>query len=134
MTLKKPFIISSRLLPALKIGNATVQLEYSKRPGAGGRTRYQWIIDIQTDTGEQTFTGHDLQSGCQGGSLQEGFESLLSFLGAAAESLSYTRRTGRETDNADLFPAAVAAWADQNSDEISLAEMEVRETADLITE
>jgi hypothetical protein len=45
-------------------------------------------------------------------------ESLLSFLTAAAESYGYTMRTGRESDNSDLFPAFIVEWAYQNDSEI----------------
>lgn len=118
MRLRSPFLISSRLLPGLKIGNGWIQLEYSKRDGRDGRTRYQWTIDLPS--GE--FTGGDLQSGCQGGTLQEGFESLLSFLSAA----SY---------DDGMFPEQINEWARQNSDELSMLAIEIEESeADLIEE
>lgn len=123
MTLHSPFAISSRLLPGLKIGNAWLQLEFSKRPGERGRVRYQWTVDLPDG---QSFTGDDLQSGCGGGTLQEGFESLLSFLSACAESLNH--RHGKEPgENADLFPPAVGHWALDNRDEISMLQCEIEE-------
>ncbi len=132
MILNSPFIISSRLLPALQVGGATIQLEYSKRDGRDSRTRYQWTIDLPNG---QEFTGDDLQSGCQGGSLQNGFANLLSFLSASGDSLNYQTRTGREGENADLFPAPVVEWAAQNSDELSLLSLEIEESEiDLIEE
>jgi hypothetical protein len=67
----------------------------------------------------------DLKSGCQGGTEREGMESLLSFLTAAAESYGYTMRTGRESDNSDLFPAFIVEWACENSDEIGIAAYEM---------
>lgn len=128
MKLHSPFEISPRLLPGLRVGKAWIQLTYSKRAGNEGRTRYQWTIDLP-DGSEHS--GDDLQSGCGGGSLQGGFESLLSFLSAAAESFRYRGGNG---ENADLFPAPVVQWAADNSDEISLLSLDVSELGALILE
>jgi hypothetical protein len=65
-----------------------------------------------------TYTDGGLKSGCQGGTEREGMESLLSFLTAAAEAYRYTMRTGRESDNSELFPAFVVEWAYQNDSEL----------------
>lgn len=118
MKLLSPFSISARLLPALSIGGATIQLEYSKTPGDNGRARYQYTIDLPKG---KPFIANDLQSGCGGGDLQEGFSSLLSFLGAAGEA-------ERGDENADLFPARVCKWAKENADEISLIQIEIEES------
>lgn len=64
------------------------------------------------------YRSRDMKSGCQGGTEREGLETLMGFLGAAAEAYSYTMRTGRESDNADLFPAFITEWAYQNDSEI----------------
>jgi hypothetical protein len=105
-----PFQISPRLMVGLPVGGGWVQLEYSRRPGDEGRVRYRWVVDLPDG---QSFSGDDLQSGCQGGSLEEGFQSLLSFLGAFAESVSYGGENG---DLFCLFPEGMAAWACENSD------------------
>lgn len=128
MRLSSPFFISSRLLPALRIAGATIQLDYSRRPGRDGRTRYEWTIDLPNG---KSFTANDLQSGCGGGSLTEGFISFLSFLSACAES--YARR-GIDGENADLFPVQVAEWAATYSDEIAMAQIELEEIGDAISE
>ena len=129
MTLNSPFSISSCLLPALEIGGAVIQLEYASRAGRDGRVRYRWTIDLPDGS---SHSGDDLQSGCGGGSLQEGFESLLSFLSAAAESWRYAGSNG---ENSDLFPRPVVKWAAQNSDEIGMLECEIEESeSDLIDE
>lgn len=127
MTLREPVRISSRLLPGVQVGGAWVQLEYAGETSEG-RQRYKWTIDLPDGS---EFSGSDLKSGCGGGSLQSGFESLLSFLGAAAESWRYR---GAEGENSDLFPQAVVEWAAQNSDEISLLQLEMSETPGLIDE
>ena len=131
MTLKSPFEIGSRLLPALWVGDGWLSLE------RGGWTEdrricYRWYVDIPA--GE--FSGSDLRTGVGGigDSYQEVFVSLLSFLSAAAESRAYRERTGREGENEDLFPPKVVEWAHQNSDEIGILECEIEETADLIQE
>lgn len=64
---------------------------------------------------------------------QEMLATLLTFLGAAAESYSYRQRTGRNGENEDLFPAPVVEWAYQNSDELSMLAMELEETPGLIS-
>lgn len=125
MQLSPPFSISSRLLPALEIGGATIQLTYAKRAGDSGRTRYEWTIDMP-DGSEHT--GDDLQSGCNSGGLQEGFASLLSFLIACGESVNYQTRTGRHVEGAEMFPDAIGQWAADNSDELSMVSAELEET------
>ncbi len=99
MKLTEPIIITSRLMTGLQIGNGTISIDYSDRPGDETRTRYLYFIDIDS----HEYDNDDLQSGCQGGTLQEGLESLLAFLIAAGESYDYFIRTGRESDNAGLF-------------------------------
>ena len=130
MTLKQPFFISSRLLAALQVGPACVQLEYAYRAGREGRTRYKWTIDLNG----KCYSGDDLQSGCQGGNLLGGFISLVSFLSGFAESVSYAQRTGKDGDNIDLFPKGLREWAHQHSDELSMLECELEEQLDLIVE
>lgn len=131
MLLSTPFVITPRLLPGCQIGAACVSIEYSPLPGDESRVRYRWHIDL-SDGAE--FSGDDLQSGCCGGSLQQGFDSLLSFLGAFAESVGYTARTGRESENADLFPIGLADWATENSDEFAMLQSELEESPDCIVE
>lgn len=127
MILQSPICITARLLPGVKIDNAFVSISYSKRAGSEGRTRYRWHIGLP----EGEYTGDDLQSGCQGGSLQEGLESLLCFLGACGESWRYS---GPGEENADLFPQPVAEWAAQNADELTMLEYELQEQPNLIRE
>jgi len=136
MQLKRPVIITSRLLPGVIVGGAFVSIEYAKRPGRDGRTRYQYHIDLpESERGERlSLSADDMQSGCQGGSLQEGLTSLLSFLSACGESLSYATRTEEPGENADLFPAVLAQWAAQNSDELGALACELEEREGLIVE
>lgn len=130
MQLTNPIIITSRLLPGVRIGDVEISLRYAGQAGRDGRTRYRYFIDGP----DFEHSDNDLQSGCQGGGLQEGLESLLTFLGAAAESYGYRLRTQCQGENEDLFPAEVVQWAYQHNDEISMLALELEETKNLIEE
>ena len=125
MILHKPFIISSRLMPALVIGGATLSLSLPDRHTRGGRDIYEAWIDLP-DGSEHEIT--DLHSGRQGGSVLEGFSSLLSFLAAAGESRNYRERTGRTGEHEDLFPEPVTAWAADHEDDLSSMSYEIEES------
>lgn len=132
MQLQSPFVIGPRLLPSLVIDDGTLSLEYV-RTDRDGRDVYRWYVDIPA--GE--FSAADIRSGCQGGSVQEMFRSLLSFLSAAGESLRYCegqRREPDDDDNASMFPRPVTEWARYNSDELGMLAIEIDETPDLIVE
>lgn len=113
MILHSPFQISSRLLPALYIGGAWLQLEALPRD-AEGRTVYRYTIDLPDR--KNPVRGEDLRSGCQGGTLQEGFGSLLAFLSAEAE----------EEGIFESHPLHV--WAKKNSDEIGMLQCDIEES------
>jgi len=130
MTLKNPFIITARLMAGLKIADAYLSIDYGRRESTG-RMRYQVWIDLPDGTEHAIY---DMCSGCQGGDLQGGMADLLSFLGAAAESRNYHKRTGDAGEHEDLFPPAVVAWAAANEDAISMAGCEIEETPGLIDE
>lgn len=108
-----PFIISSRLKPAIKVGDATISIE-TVRLRRDGRYQYRYFID----TPEFEYVEADIQTHKH--DLKEALSTLLSFLGAAAEA--YNRPN---SDNKDLFPSNVMEWAHQNSDEISMAQLEL---------
>lgn len=105
------------------IGNGTVLVDFL-RVNNEGRAVFRWTVSIPAGK----FSGDDLRSGC-GVNMAErdGMESLLSFLSAAAEAYSYSMRTGRESDNADLFPPEVMEWCYQNSSELEYASLEFSE-------
>jgi len=107
--LQEPFFISSRLLPSVRVGETVIGIDYSKIC-PDGRVQYRYYIDFPDGT---THVGEDLRSGVNGGTLREGMESLLSFLSACGESYH------GKGENADLFPAEIAEWCYQNSDEIA---------------
>lgn len=127
MILTQPAVITARLLPGIKVGDTTISIAYAS--ASGHRMRYAYHIDNP----EWEHSAEDLSSGCNH-SLQSGLASLLSFLTAAAEAYAYTLRTGRESDNADLFPPHVTEWAYQNSDELSMLQCELQDNPELIVE
>lgn len=127
MQINSPLCITSRLLPGCRIGGATISIEYTHVTPAG-RQAYRWFID-NGNGHRQDFQGEDLQSGVGGGTLQEGLESLLGYLGAFAEAIIFERRmnNGTETEGGHLFPKELADWAIANADEISIIGLELQE-------
>ena len=131
MEIKNPCIITSRLCAGLEFDDGTISIEYSDKPGVEGRTRYKYYLDIMGFEHEDD----DLQSGCGGGTLQEGLESLLGYLAAAAESYRYNMgKKKADRDNEKSFPPEIMEWAYQHSDEISMFECELQETPEVIKE
>ena len=130
MKLASPIIITPRLLPGVRVGNAFISIECDGL--SFGRLRYRWHIDLPNG---QEFTCNDLYSGVGAGTLQGGLSSLLSFLGAFAESHSYALRTGDEAgENSNLFPEELKDWAMENSEEIDMLSIELEENPYLIVE
>ena len=125
MTLQSPFEISSRLMPALRVADACLSLGYGK-VADDGRTEYEVWLDLPDG---REFRIRGLRSGVGRRGIQEGFESLLCFLFAAAESLQYERRTGGTGENTSLFAVEVVEWASTQSEAISamMCEIEGRE-------
>jgi hypothetical protein len=133
MVLHEPFIISSRLMPAVKVGDATISAEWDGET-SDKRAQVRFFIDKPDgpDGPGWTYEANDLHSGVGGATMQGMFACLLSFLQACAESVNYRRRTGRRGENEDLFPPHVAEWASHNSDEMGVLEIELEETDDLL--
>jgi len=104
MTLSAPFLISARLLPAVSIGKGGEQITVSLSPSG-------FILD--GPFGEHEVTGLRLSPFCK--SIESAFETLLSFMTAAAESFRYR---GMDGENADLFPAPVTEAIAQVSSEL----------------
>lgn len=133
MKLLAPFIISARLAPALRIGDATLSLvgtdvRQSTEPGAlilGQRIGATLVLDFADGT---EYECSDLQSGCGGfGSVVDIFETFLSFLSAAAEARAFTQRTGIKSDNDDVFPEAVMQWAADNQFDIECTQCDLQD-------
>lgn len=111
-------IISPRLLPGVRVGDAFLSVEPTSEVERGGKPVWRWFVDLADG---QSFEGADLAGW---GDASEMLGALVSFLSACGESLGYRERTGREGENEDLFPAPVARWANENSDELALASLD----------
>ena len=129
LKLASPFVISARLAPALKIGNAFLSFENG-----------QFVFDFE-DGSEHVVTDFNFPQVRISGKtderfLQDGFSAILSFLGACAESRKYARSRGKdemEGENSNLFPSNVGEWAEKFADEIEMLDCELTESEDLIT-
>jgi hypothetical protein len=115
MQLHAPFLIGSRLWPALRIGDATLTLRLPLFPAERGCWGATMLLEIPGIR----ITDQTLRSGLSGfHSLVEPFSSYLSCLDAAAEA-----REG--SDNTELFPPKVMQWARDNASAIVGARMQL---------
>lgn len=130
MLLSEPFFISSRLRPAIKIDDCTISMHYDDKQ-LDGRDVFRYYLDFPDESLD--YSANDIKSGCQGCSLQSAFATLLSFMSTCGEAMQYVMRTGRETENDDLFPPHIALWCEQHTDELSMLSMELEETPNLIS-
>lgn len=126
--LTAPLIITSRLMPGIRVGDGTVHAEvYSFEPD--GRANLRYVIDypggeyIRADVSVGPMYADDPTA-----IVREGIRTVLSFLSAEAEQYAGSGQMGTAVP-ADgwLFSAEVAEWAYLNSDEISMAEIELDE-------
>lgn len=111
MILSHPFVISARLLPAVSIGKGSEQIIVSLSPSG-------FILD--GPFGEHKVTDLTLRGNH---SIESAFETLLSFMSAAAESFRYR---GMDGENAGLFPAEVTEALAQVSSELECVWFEIR--------
>lgn len=126
--IQSPFMITARLMVGFQLGDATVSVSYDGVDDEG-RDAYDVVIDFADG---ESFDVGPVRTGVGGGSIGEAMESLLAFLGAAAEAGNADRED--PDSNANLFPARVVEWAEQNSDELAMMETELQENPDLISE
>lgn len=118
MHLVPPLCISSRLLPAVRIGDVVISL-VRITPDDDGRQRAHIVID---GIGKRPYHDATMRSGCDGfAGPADIFSTFLAFLGACAESYP-------DGENADLFPPRVARWAAQYADEIGILRLDLDET------
>jgi hypothetical protein len=84
----------------------------------GPHAQYKWIVEV----GGRVYEGSDLRMGASSmTNYAKALASLLGFLGAFAEAVSYSRSTDHISDNLDLFPGELQDWAyNVGSDQFSL--------------
>jgi len=120
MEISAPLEITPSLMAGVRVGDGWVGVE----PAEGMVDHYgkpAWRYQILAEGIEHE--GNDLHGW---GDAREMCASLLCFLGAAAEAYR-AGMGGRESDNADLFPAPIMEWAYQNEDELSLLACELED-------
>lgn len=117
MIVPKPMYISARLMAALDIHDHSGKVGTLSVSANG-----EWLVEdgehVELDSGSDLRCPMAQDYG-------EIMGSLLSFLGACAESRTYARQTGRDGENSDLFNDECGAWAEQNSDELAMMQYEL---------
>lgn len=114
-------LITPRLLPGIQVSGAWISLEPVNRQDGMGKPLWRWYVDLPDGT---EHSGKDLAGWGDAGEM---LASLVGFLGACGESVAYGRRSGRKGELEDLFPPAVAEWADGASDELATLGCELEE-------
>lgn len=132
MKLSNPMLITSRLLPGFRIGDTLISIDY-QGVGRDGRLRYRVIFDMGAEDKKLTKKKSITVNGFGSPNRQdrdsliiEQARAILSFLGAFAEASRY----GPDSDNWDLFPDSLRAWALNYSSEIELLGFELTENQD----
>jgi len=121
MILNPPLSISPRLIPGVRVGDGWVSWDLARGIGYVDAPGIDHAVtDMRPGLSGRHGQPEERVRACLG--------ALLDFLGACAESRSYgERRKGDPMagENSDLFPEDVGAWAQQNSDEIGMARVEL---------
>lgn len=116
-------------MASIQVDDATITVEGTGLCDPKGHPIYEWAIVLDDD---REWGDSDLAGGRGKAPTEtEMLGTLLAFLTAAMESRDYRIRTGREGENEDLFPADLLDWACERGDEISLAEFELNEGAEV---
>lgn len=111
--------ISSRLLPAVDVAGATISISPTPRRGRDGKPEWNWFVDLPDG---REFSGAELWGFGDAGNM---LETLVSFLAACGESVAYSRRSGRDSENANLFEPALAEWCDSAAEELGMVGWEL---------
>ncbi len=110
--IRHPLIISSRLMAALKLGDAGTLHLHAEGRTAEGRVQYLYVIEdgagnvLEEDTSLSSGVGAEVD-------YLVAMCTLLGFLDAAGES-------SESSENSDLFGEPVMEWAREHSDEIGM--------------
>ena len=120
--LKRPLMISSRLMPAIHFDGGWVNLQFTGRDDDG---RMETELIIETDDGE-IYNGVGPSSGCWADpDIADMMASTLDFLCAEAERYRY----GTDDGEGRLFNDRTAEWAYHWDDELMMLrdELEARD-------
>lgn len=128
-TLTAPLRITPRLMPGMRIGDATLSVEIIGHDG--GRNIIGYALDYPGGAYEaQDVTIPPRRDDSPESIIREALRTILVFLDAAAEQYAGSGRMGT-TEPADgwIFPVTVAEWSYINSDEIAMAIIDLEESA-----
>jgi hypothetical protein len=130
MILHPPFIITSRLLPGLEVGPATLSIEYFVMDG--DRVRWRVIIDDPSIPGgsyeDTTLSLPANRESTSPRAIQAAMGSWLTFLLYAVEHARYLRAHPEFADaEDDLFPPEVVEWAAEHEYELETLQLDLEE-------
>jgi hypothetical protein len=123
MKLESPIMISARLLPAVKIADCTISLEFHDY-SADNRCTLATHYDRP---GKKSFTEIALSTGAgeewNDETVRKSFCALLGFLSAAVESREYRERQGKPRDDSadtteNLFPPFIVRFFAEHTSEL----------------
>jgi hypothetical protein len=132
MKLESPLIISPRLLPAVKIADCTISLEFHDY-SADNRCTLATHYDRP---GKKSFTEIALSTGVgeewNDETVRKSFCALLVFISAAVESREYRERQGKPRDDTadtteNLFPPFLLKYFSDHSSELLEVSIELEE-------
>ena len=111
-------------MKSVDIDGVTISVENTDRYSTDNRSIFEWTIQIEGET----YSAADLKSGCGAEpSETEMLETLLSYLGAAAESYRYD---GMEGENSHLFDEPVVKWASEHEGGIGYEQSKLQDELD----
>lgn len=122
MILEWPLIISSRLLPDVKVGEDTLSIEFDSNSNS-------WMYHIDTQDGRE-LSGDGLKG--RFSNVREVFACLFDFMEACVESIRYSRHTGERGENSDLFSPEIASWVEDNQTQIEYLRLVLSEESEEI--
>lgn len=123
MKLEWPLIISSRLLPAVQVGDGYLSIDFDNNSNS-------WRFHIDTQNGE--FSGDGLKG--RFSDVREVFACLFDFMEACIESIRYSRHTGERGENCELFSPEIAEWIEENQTQIEYLRLVLSEESEEIEE
>lgn len=108
-------------METFNVNGATVTVWHDGRDYSPQDSDYRQRYGYRIIADGWEYVDNDIRSGCSDPvDVADAARTLFSFLTACAESRSYRVRNGYGGENADLFPEHVGAWAEANSDELSI--------------